>query len=67
MCQYVYQKGNIGVAFKACYTKEFTMFRENFKKNNNAFPYVNQNQAVIGYVSKDDSIIGMVAYLYSSI
>lgn len=65
MCQYFYQKGNIGVALKACYTKEFTLFRENFKKNNKTFPYIKPNQAVIGYVSKGNSIIGLIAYSYS--
>ena len=65
MCQYFYQKGNIGVALKASRTKEFTLFRENFKKNNNTFPYINQNQALIGCVSKGNKIIGMVAYSYS--
>lgn len=55
---------NIKTALDACKKYDFKLFKENFKKNNNTFPYIKPEQAKIGVIKNNGNTIALIAYAY---
>ena len=57
-------EADIKVALDAVKHDKFNLFAANFKKNNNTFPYIKQEQVSIGYIKNNDKTIALIAYAY---
>lgn len=54
----------IDVALDVVRSDGFELFRKNFDKNDNSFPYMEKDNVYIGTVSDKGKVIGMIAYAF---
>lgn len=55
---------DIQVALDAVKEGGFELFKDNFKKNNNTFPYVSSKDVKIGSITLNNKTAGLIAYAY---